>query len=136
MPKRWLLKTEPENYSYADLEREKRTVWDGLGNALALIHLRQCTPGDLAFIYHTGKERAIVGIATVVSDPYPDPWRDDPKRTVIDVEAVKPLPRPVTLKEIKADGRFADWQLVTHGRLGAMPVSAAHWKAVEKLAKQ
>ena len=136
MPKRWLLKTEPDDYAYADLERDGRTVWDGLGNALALIHLRTCAPGDLAFIYHTGKERAIVGIATVVSEPYPDPWRDDPKRTVVDVEAVRALPRPVTLKEIKADARFAAWQLVTHGRLGCMPVTAAHWTAVERLARR
>ena len=135
MPKRWLFKTEPNDYSYAELERERRTVWDGLGNAQALIYLRQCKPGDLAFIYHTGKERAIIGISKVVSDPYPDPWRDELKRTVVDVEAVAALPRPVTLKEIKIDGRFADWQLVTHGRLSAMPVTVAHWKAVEKLAK-
>lgn len=135
MPNRWLFKTEPDNYAYADLERDGHTVWDGLGNALALIHLRQCKPGDLAFIYHTGKERAIVGIAKVISDPYPDPKRDDPKRTVVDVEAVQRLPRPVTLQEIKADDTFADWQLVTHGRLGAMPVTATHWKAVERLAK-
>ena len=136
MPKRWLFKTEPDDYSYPDLAREGRTVWDGLGNALALQNLRKCRPGDLAFIYHTGKERAIVGVARIVSDPYPDPWRNEPKRTVVDVEAVGPLPRPVTLKEIKDDGRFAIWQLVTHGRLGAMPVTAAHWKAVEALARR
>lgn len=134
MPKRWLFKTEPDDYNYADLARDGTTVWDGLGNALALINLRQCRPDDLVFIYHTGKERAIVGIGKVVSEPYPDPWRDDEKRTVVDVAAVRLLPRPVTLKEVKARADLAGWQLATHGRLGAMPVTAAQWRTVECMA--
>lgn len=136
MPKRWLFKTEPDNYSYADLERERQTYWDGLKNALALQNLRKCRPGDMVFIYHTGKEKAIVGIAKITSAPYPDPEGDDEKWTVVDVEAVRPLPRPVTLKEVKANPDLADWQLVTHSRLGAMPATAVQWKTVERMAKR
>ncbi len=136
MPKRWLFKTEPDNYSYADLERDGQTSWDGLKNALALQNLRQCRPGDLAFIYHTGKEKAIIGIAKIASDPYPDPEQDDAKWAVVDVAAVQPLPRPVTLKEVKATSALADWQLATHSRLGAMPVTAAQWRTVERMARR
>lgn len=136
MPKRWLFKTEPDNYSYADLERDAHTYWDGLGNALALQNLRKCRPGDLAFIYHTGKEKAVMGVAKIVSAPYPDPERGEDKWAVVDIEPVRRLPRPVTLKEIKATPALAEWQLVTHSRLGAMPVTAAQWHTVERLAKR
>lgn len=136
MPKRWLFKTEPDNYSYADLERDTQTVWDGLGNAQALQNIRQCKPGDVVFIYHTGNEKAIIGTAKIVSASYADPKKDDPKMAVVDVEVGKRLPRPVTLKEVKANAELADWLLVRHSRLGAMPVTAEQWKIVERMAKQ
>jgi predicted RNA-binding protein with PUA-like domain len=85
MPNYWLLKTEPSTYSFADLEREKRAVWDGVANALALKHLRLMKRGDLSFIYHTGDEKQIVGIAEVTSNPYPDPKKNDPKLAVVDL---------------------------------------------------
>lgn len=134
MPNHWLLKTEPSTYSFADLEREKRVTWDGVANALALKHLRLMKRGDLAFIYHTGDERQIVGIAEVISDPYPDPQEDDPKLAVIDLKPRERLPRPVTLAEVKARQEFQDFELVRMGRLSVMPVSSSRWQRLSKMA--
>jgi predicted RNA-binding protein with PUA-like domain len=134
MPNHWLLKTEPSTYSFADLEREKRAVWDGVANALALKHLRTMKRGDLAFIYHTGEEKQIIGIAEVTSDPYPDPRENDPKLVVIDLKPRGRLPRPVTLAEIKVRQEFQDFELVRMGRLSVMPVSASRWRRLKKIA--
>jgi predicted RNA-binding protein with PUA-like domain len=130
----WLLKTEPSAYSFADLECDGKTVWDGVTNALALKHLRAMKKGDLAFIYHTGDERQIVGIAEVASQPYPDPKQKDPKLVVVDLKPRKRVQRPVTLAEIKARKEFADWELVRMGRLSVMPVSPEGWTRVAKMA--
>ena len=127
MAQYWLLKSEPKDYSYEDLERDRRTVWDGVANRLALKYLNQMGPGDQAFIYHTGRVRAIIGIADVVSSPYPDPEKDDPTLTVVDVEARERLARPVTLKEVKADPRFSGFILARLPRLSVMPVSETEW---------
>lgn len=128
----WLLKTEPEEYSYADLERAGRDVWDGVKNPQAQGYLRRMQPGDLVFIYHTGGERAVVAIARVTSAPYPDPQAPD--RVVVDVEPVRRLARPVPLATIKADPFFADWALVRQGRLSVMPVTEEQWQRVLALA--
>jgi len=125
---RWLLKTEPSTYSYADLVRERRTTWDGVANPSALSHLRAMRKGDEAFVYHTGDEKAIVGIARVASDAYPDPKLSDPKRVVVDLEPVRPLEAPVTLATVKADKRFADFALVRISRLSVMPVTVSQWE--------
>lgn len=126
----WLLKTEPSTYSYADLERDKRGVWDGVANPVALKHLRAMAVGDQCFIYHTGDEKRIVGIARVTKAAYPDPKADDPKLVVVDLVPLKAVARPVSLAEIKADRRFADWELVRIARLSVMPVSADRWSAI------
>src|SRR5271170_6199568 len=112
MPNYWLLKTEPSTYSFADLEREKHAVWDGVANALAMKHLRSIKRGDLAFIYHTGDERQIIGIAEATSDAYPDPRENDPKLAVVDLKPRERLPQPVTLAEVKAREEFQDFELV------------------------
>ena len=132
---RWLLKTEPTTYSFADLVRAKKAVWDGVSNALALQHLRAMKPGDEALIYHSGKEKAAVGIAKVSAAPYADPKEKDPKLVVVDLVPVRALQTPVTLAAIKADPRFAGWELVRMSRLSVMPVSATQWAAVLKLAE-
>ena len=124
---RWLLKTEPTTYGWADLARERRATWDGVSNPVALGHLRAMRKGDEAFVYHTGGEKAIVGIARVASDPYPDPKLSDPKRVVVDLEPIRPLARAVTLASVKADKRFADFALVRQSRLSVMPVTAVQW---------
>ena len=135
MPNYWLLKTEPSTYSFADLEREGKTVWDGVTNALALKHLRSMKKGDLSFIYHTGDEKQIVGIAGVVSDPYPSPKERNPKLVVVDLKPQGRLPRVVTLAEIKARKEFADFELVRIGRLSVMPVSRVRWRRVCQIAQ-
>lgn len=130
----WLLKTEPNAYSYADLERDGGTRWDGVKNNAALKHMRQMRPGDRAFVYHTGKEKALVGVARITSEPYPDPELGDPKLVVFDLAAERPLPRPVTLAEVKADDAFAGFALVRQPRLSVMPVPAALWKRLLDMA--
>ena len=121
----WLFKQEPGCYSFARLVEDGRTAWDGVGNALALKHLKAAKAGDLVFFYETGKTKAVVGTMRVAEAG------DAPV-----VEAVGPLLRPVALSEIKALPELAEWELVRLPRLSVMPVSAAQWKAVEKLAKK
>jgi predicted RNA-binding protein with PUA-like domain len=115
VPAYWILKTEPGTYSLADLEREGRTRWDGISNPVALKHLRSMRAGDQAFIYHTGSEKAIVGVARVVSDGYPDPA--DPRLAAVDLAFERRVGTPVTLAAIKADPGFAHLALVRQGRL-------------------
>lgn len=124
----WLLKTEPDKYSYADLERDGSTVWDGITNALALKHIRTMLPGDLALIYHTGKERQIMGVAEIISQPYPDPALNDAKLVVVDIRAVRPVSQPVSLTQIKQDEKFADFDLLRLPRLSVVPISEIHWQ--------
>lgn len=124
----WLLKTEPSVYSYANLERDKKTTWDGVTNNLALKHIRSMKKGDLAFIYHTGDEKSIVGIAEIVSDAYPDPKAKNEKIVVVDLKPKESLAFPVSLAAVKARQEFADFALVRIGRLSVMPVSPAQWK--------
>jgi predicted RNA-binding protein with PUA-like domain len=126
----WLLKTEPAAYSWADLVREGRTTWDGVKNPVALAHLRAMRPGDQVLIYHTGTERAVVGVARVVSSPAPDPKARNPRLVVVDLEPVRPLRRPVPLAALKADPRFSESPLIRQPRLSVMPVTAAQWRAV------
>ena len=134
MPQYWLLKTEPSDYSYADLTRDGKTVWDGVSNNLALKHLRNIKAGDWAFLYHTGKERALVGIAEVISDPYPDPKKSDVKLVVVDVKAKEELPQIVSLAEVKADSAFSDFPLVRLPRLSVMPVTLPQWNRLLAMA--
>ena len=126
----WLLKSEPGTYSFSDLVRDGTTCWDGVSAPAALIHLRAMKRGDDALIYHTGDEKAVVGLARIASDPYPDPSADDPRRVVVDISAVAQLISPVTLAVVKADPRFKDFGLVRIGRLSVMPVSPVQWKAL------
>jgi predicted RNA-binding protein with PUA-like domain len=132
----WLFKEEPAHYSFAQLQREGRTVWDGVRNPLARQHLRQMRKGDQAFFYHTGKEKAIVGEVRVVSDPWTVPQAEDPKEVLIELEAVRLLPHSVPLARIKDDPLLADWDLVRLPRLSVMPVSPQQWRRIEELSKQ
>ena len=131
----WLVKTEPNDYSFEDLVGDGRTRWDGIKNALALKHLRQMKKGDEVLIYHTGKEKAVIGTGAVVRGPYPDPEQDDPKLAVVDLKAGKALPAPVTLAAVKADRSFADFALVRMSRLSVMPVTAAQKRRLMTLAR-
>ena len=130
----WLLKTEPEHYSYADLERDGATVWDGVANNTALMHIRAMQPGDLALIYHTGDQRQAVGLAEITSAPYTDPQAGDPKLVVVDLRPLRRLPQPVTLAAVKADPVFADFALVRQGRLSVVPATDAQWALLLRMA--
>ncbi len=130
----WLLKSEPTVYAYADLERDGQTIWDGVNNNLALKYIRMMHIGDLALVYHTGNERQAVGIAEITSEPYPDPALHDPKRVVVDLKAVRSLPQPVTLAQIKADPTFAGFDLLRIGRLSVVPVLEEYWQRICALA--
>ena len=126
MPNYWILKTEPSTYSFDNLVKAGTDVWDGVANPVALRNLRSMTPGDQVMVYHTGDEKAIVGLATVASEPRPDP--KNPKLVVVDLKAGSPIARPVTLAAVKADPAFADLALVRQGRLSVVPVAALLWK--------
>jgi len=130
----WLLKTEPEEYSFEDLVRDRRAVWDGVTNPLALRHLRSVRRRDRLLIYHTGRVRAVVGLAVAASDPYRDPEKKDPKHVVVDVVPAGSLWPPVTLDAIKADTRFRDFDLVRLPRLSVIPVPERLWRAIMTMA--
>jgi len=132
----WLFKEEPEHYSLEDLFRDKRAVWSGVENNLALKHLRSVKKGDRVLYYHTGKEKAVVGVMEVVKGPYPDPARDDARFVVVDVKPVRRLDRPVSLAEIKSNRKFADFALVRISRLSVMPVTDEQWAEIERLSKE
>jgi predicted RNA-binding protein with PUA-like domain len=136
MANRWLFKTEPSVYSFQQLQKDKKTMWDGVKNNLALKNLKDINEGDEILIYHTGDEKAAVGVARALGGAYPDPSKKDPKLLVVDIEPVKPLPRPVTLAEVKANKKLANFDLVRLSRLSIMKVSDDQWKILEGMAKQ
>lgn len=131
---RWLIKSDPQEYSATDLEREGRTTWTGVANPLALKHLRSMAPNDELFIYHTGDQRAIVATGRVASKPSADPKDKSGKVTLVDVEFGGWTKRPVTLDELKADPAFASFDLIRISRLSVMPVPKSLWDRIEKLA--
>jgi predicted RNA-binding protein with PUA-like domain len=126
----WLLKTEPGTYSYDDLEREGRAVWDGVANPVALKNLRAMKVGDPVVIYHTGDERAAVGRAEVARAAYPDPKKKDAKLVVVDLVAKGRLESAVSLERIKSLSVFSASPLVKQGRLSVVPLTAEQWKAL------
>lgn len=119
----YLLKTEPTAYSFADLQREKSTIWDGVANPVALRNLRDMKPADRLVIYETGEHKSAMGTASVVSVD-----ASDPKNPQVKIKVGKPLGKPVTLAEVKAHKLFADSPLVRQGRLSVVPLSAAQFK--------
>jgi predicted RNA-binding protein with PUA-like domain len=131
----WLFKEEPTHYGFDELVKDKKTMWSGVKNPLAQKHLRSVRKGDRIFYYHTGDERAVVGICKALGDAYADPGDASGKASVVDVAPVQKLPRPVTLAEIKADASFKDFSLVRISRLSVMPVSDAEWARIEKMAR-
>lgn len=131
---RFLVKTEPSTYSFADLQRDRRSVWDGVSNPVALKHLATIRKGDTVMVYHTGAEKQVVGLAQAASDPYPDPKLKDPKRPVVDLEAGKPLPKPVTLAQVKADAVLKGNDLARLPRLSVIPFTEAQFQRLLELA--
>jgi predicted RNA-binding protein with PUA-like domain len=129
----WLFKEEPTHYGYDAFTNDKSTVWSGVKNPVAQRHLHAVMKGDRIFYYHTGDEKAIVGIARATRNAYPDPEDSTGRSAVVDIVPVKKLKRPVTLKEIKADRAFKDFPLVRISRLSVMPVTDDEWERIEKM---
>ena len=130
----WLFKEEPSHYGFDDFVKDETAVWSGVRNPVAQRHLHAVRKGDRIFYYHTGDEKAIVGVAKATSNAYPDPDDSSGKAAVVDVAPVRRLKRPVTLKEIKADAAFKNFPLVRISRLSVMPVSDAEWDRIERMA--
>lgn len=129
----WLIKSEPSTYAWDQLVKEKKTSWTGVRNAQAQANLKAMKAGDLCFFYHSGEGKEIVGIAKVMKTAYPDPTDKDGKSITVDVAAVEPVKRPVTLAAIKADSAFKEFKLVRQSRLSVVPVSDEHWKLILKM---
>ena len=136
MATRWLFKSEPSGYSFQRLQQDKKTVWDGVKNNLALKHLSGVKKGDWILIYHTGDEKSAVGVAQALSAAYPDPGKEDPKLVVVDVKPIEPLSRPVTLAEMKANPKLAKFDLLRLPRLSVMPVSEEQWRVIEQMGRK
>jgi predicted RNA-binding protein with PUA-like domain len=131
----WLVKEEPDNYSFDQFVADGKTVWSGVKNPVAQRNLRAMKKGDRVFFYHTGKEKAVVGTARVSVPAYADPKDKSGKLVVVELVPDKKLKRPVTLAEIKAAGRFADSPLVRIPRLSVMPMTEDQWQAIEAMAR-
>ena len=129
----WLVKQEPEDYSWDDLVRDGQTQWTGVRNFQARNNLKQMTLGDKVFFYHSGKEKSVVGIAEVAKAAYPDPTADDPSWIAVDIKPVKRLPRPATLADIKANKRLTDLLLVRQSRLSVMPLTKEEFETIVKM---
>ena len=131
---RWLMKSEPESYSWDDLARDESTEWDGVRNNAARLHLRAMKPGDEALLYHSMSDKAVVGIMRIASPPHPDP--KDENWVAVTVEPIRKLERPVTLAEIKAEPKLKDMELLRQSRLSVCPVRDAEWDLVLEMAKR
>lgn len=129
----WLVKQEPEDYSWDDLRRDGKTQWTGVRNFQARNNLKQMEVGDQVFFYHSGKEKSVVGIAEVAKAAYPDPTADDPSWVAVDIKPVKRLPQPVTLANIKANKKLTDFLLVRQSRLSVMPVTKEEFETIVKM---
>jgi predicted RNA-binding protein with PUA-like domain len=132
----YLVKTEPSTYSFADLQRDKKTVWDGVSNPVALKHLAAIRKGDTVIVYHTGDEKQAVGLATAASDAYPDPKAGNPKVVVVDLKPDRRLATPVTLAQVKADAVLKGNDLARLPRLSVIPFSAAQFQRLLELANE
>jgi predicted RNA-binding protein with PUA-like domain len=135
----WLVKQEPSGprgYNFANLQKDKKTVWDGVHNNLALKHMGNMKKGDLAFFYHTGDEKQIVGIITITSAPYPNSSEDNKRFIVIDVKFNKKLKNPISLEEIKKFKKFKNWELLRISRLSVMPVPKEIWTSILQMSKK
>lgn len=131
----WLLKTEPTVYSYDALVKDKKTIWDGVTSPGGLFQIKQVKKGDLAFIYHTGDEKQVVGIGEIASAPYVDPKADNPKLFVFDIKPKSKLKSPVSLEKLKQDKRFSDSRLIREQRLSVQPMPEKLWNIIIELSK-
>lgn len=132
---RWLVKSEPDTYSWQRLEKDGEAVWDGVRNYQARNNLRAMKKGDLVLFYHSNTGLEVVGVARVTQESFPDPTADDPRWLSVKLQPVRPLKKPVPLKQIKSDSRLKDLKLVTHSRLSVMPVTEPEFETILELSK-
>ena len=135
----WLAKQEPSGprgYNILQLQKDKKTMWNGVHNNLALKHIRNMKKGDLVFFYHTGDERQVVGIMSVISDPYSNPEEENKRFVVVDVKFKKLFKTPITLEMIKKQKKFKDWELLRISRLSVMPVPKIIWDDIIKMSQK
>ncbi|MFM8659445.1 MAG: EVE domain-containing protein [Candidatus Nitrosotenuis sp.] len=132
----WLCKQEPRSYNFDSLEKEKSTSWDDVHNNLAIKNINSMKKGDLAFFYHSGDERQIIGIMEITSSAYPNPKEENPRFVTLDVKYKKRLKRPVTLAEIKSNKKFKDWDLLRISRLSVMPVPSQIWSEILEISQK
>ena len=135
----WLAKQEPSGprgYNILQLKKDKKTVWDGVHNNLALKHIRYMKTNDLVFFYHTGDEKQVVGIMVVISEPYPNPEEDNERFVVVDVKFKKLLKNPITLDYMKKQKQFKNWELLRISRLSVMPVPKSIWDYIIKMSQK
>jgi len=135
MPRHWLFKIEPEDYTYDDLERDRRVIWGGIRNSITLKNLREVRLGDQILIYHSGAENAVVGMAEAVTDAYPDPQENDESVVVVEIRPKRKFAQPILLAEIKASNALSDFDPARLPLLSVMPVSNAHWEAIQEILK-
>ena len=134
MASKWLVKSEPDTYAYADLERDGRTVWDGVRNHAAAGHLKAMKTGDQVFFYHSQQGKDVVAVAQVAKEAFPDASDPTGKFVAIELTPVRKLKRPVTLADMKANPALADMAMLRQGRLSVSPVTDAEWTAILKMA--
>lgn len=130
----WLFKSDPDTYGFPDLQKDKQTVWDGVSNPVALRNLRGCKKGDRVIIYHTGDEKALIGLAEITKEAYPDPKQKNEKLVVVEIKAIRPLKKHPTLAEIKARKELADFVLARQPRLSVMPINDNQWRILLQMA--
>lgn len=135
MSRRWLFVTDPESYSYDDLERDQRMAWSGVSNSIALKNLREMRLGDQILIYHAGDENAVVGLAEAITDAYPDPKENDEMTVIVDIKPKRKFAHPVLLAEIRASDALAGFDLTQVPPPPVMPVSNAQWDAIQEMLK-
>ena len=135
MPSHFLAKSEPETYAFAQLVKDEKTVWDGVRNFEARNNLRRMKKGDLVLFYHSGDDKAVVGVAKVLREAYPDPTSKEEDWSAVDLGPVKALAQPVSLGQMKADPAFEGLSLLKKSRLSVLPVSPAHFARILKLGK-
>lgn len=133
MSRRWLFVTDPESYSYDDLERDQRVAWSGVSNSIALKNLREMRLGDQILIYHAGDENAVVGLAEAITDAYPDPKENDEMTVIVDIKPKRRFAHPVLLAEIRASDALAGFDLTQVPPPPVMPVSNAQWDAIQEM---
>ena len=131
----WLVKSEPAKYAYADLERDGRTVWDGVRNNAAALHLKAMKAGDQVLYYHSQEGLAVVGVAEVVRESFPDATDPTGRFVAVELKPVRPLKRPVTLREMKANPALSGLEMIRQGRLSVSPVRPDEWKAILQMAE-